>query len=191
MKRYIRLLCMILIVGLLQSCSSARRSTLSNYTSVAEPVTPPVKNRVSAKTVPRRYINTKNVNADSVVDFAKTLIGIKYKYGSVIKEQGFDCSGFINYVFNNFNIQVPRTTVDFTNAGMPVPLDGSRKGDLILFTGTDTTGWIVGHMGMITNNENGIIHFIHSSSGKANGVIISSLSKYYATRFVKVIRVFP
>ncbi|MEO8862631.1 MAG: C40 family peptidase [Ginsengibacter sp.] len=191
MKRYTRLLCVILIVGLLQSCSSARRSTSSNYTSVTEPVTPPAKNRVPAKAVPRRYINTKNVNADSVVDFAKTLIGIKYKYGSVIKEQGFDCSGFVNYVFNNFNIQVPRTTVDFTNAGMPVPLDGSRKGDIILFTGTDTTGWIVGHMGMITDNENGIIHFIHSSSGKANGVIISNLSKYYATRFVKVIRIFP
>ena len=191
MKRYTRLLCVILIVGLLQSCSSARRSTSSNYTSVTEPVTPPAKNRVPAKAVPRRYINTKNVNADSVVDFAKTLIGIKYKYGSVVKDQGFDCSGFINYVFNNFNIQVPRTTVDFTNAGMPVPLDGSRKGDLILFTGTDTTGWIVGHMGMITDNENGIIHFIHSSSGKANGVIISNLSKYYATRFVKVIRIFP
>lgn len=191
MKRYTRLLCVILIVGLIQSCSSTRRSTSSNYTSVTEPVTPPVKNRVSAKTVPHRHINTKNANADSVVDFAKTLIGIKYKYGSVIKEQGFDCSGFINYVFNNFNIQVPRTTVDFTNAGKPVPLDDSRKGDLILFTGTDTTGWIVGHMGMITDNENGIIQFIHSSSGKANGVIVSNLSKYYTTRFVKVIRVFP
>ncbi len=190
MKRYTRLLCVILIVGLLQSCNSTRRSTTSNYPRVTE-VTPPVKNRVSAKAIPRRYINTKNVNVDSVVVFAKTLIGIKYKYGSVVKEQGFDCSGFINYVFNNFNIQVPRTTVDFTNAGTPVPLGGSRKGDLILFTGTDTTGWIVGHMGMITDNENGIIQFIHSSSGKANGVIVSNLSKYYATRFVKVIRVFP
>lgn len=191
MKSYTRILSMILIVGLLQSCSSTRRNRSSNYTSVSEPAKPSVKNKIPDNTIPRRYINTKNIEPTSVVEFAKTLIGIKYKYGSVIKEQGFDCSGFINYVFNHFNIQVPRTTIDFTNAGTTVPLDDSREGDLILFTGTDTTGWIVGHMGMITDNENGNIHFIHSSSGKAIGVIISSLSKYYATRFVKVIRVFP
>ncbi len=191
MKPCTRILSVILIIGLLQSCSSTRRNRSSNYTSVTEPATPSVKNKISANTIPRRYINTKNVDPASVVEFAKTLTGIKYKYGSVVKEQGFDCSGFINYVFNHFNIQVPRTTVDFTNAGTPVPLDDSREGDLILFTGTDTTGWIVGHMGIITDNENGNIHFIHSSSGKAIGVIISSLSKYYATRFVKVIRVFP
>ncbi|MDQ6902648.1 MAG: C40 family peptidase [Bacteroidota bacterium] len=182
---------MIVIVALLQSCSSTRRSNTPNYTTVPEPVKPEIKSKISTKEVPSRYINTKKVNPGEVVDFAKTLIGIKYKYGSVIKEQGFDCSGFINYVFNHFNIQVPRTTIDFTNAGTPVPLDDSREGDLILFTGTDTTGWIVGHMGIIIDNENGNIDFIHSSSGKAIGVIISSLSKYYATRFVKVIRVFP
>ena len=193
MKSYIQILCVVLLFGLLQSCSSTRRSNSPNYTTISEPVKPEVevKSKISASAVPQRYINTKKVNPDSVVDFAQTLIGIKYKYGSVIKEQGFDCSGFINYVFNHFNIKVPRTTIDFTNAGTPILLDDSRKGDLILFTGTDTTGWIVGHMGMITDNEKGNIHFIHSSSGKANGVIVSSLSKYYATRFVKVIRVFP
>lgn len=71
-----------------------------------------------------------------------------------------------------------------------MPLEQSKKGDLILFTGTDTTGWVVGHMGFVTQNDNGKIKFIHSSSGKSIGVIISELSKYYATRFVKVIRVF-
>jgi cell wall-associated NlpC family hydrolase len=190
MKLCTRLLFLFLIVGLLQACSTTRRTRTSSNIYVNENPVPITKASISAKAVPVRYINTKNVSADSVVDFAKTLIGIKYKYGSVIKEQGFDCSGFINYVFNHFNIQVPRTTIDFTNAGMPVPLDDSRKGDLILFTGTDTTGWIVGHMGMITQSENGNIQFIHSSSGKSIGVIISSLSKYYATRFVKVIRIF-
>ena len=154
--------------------------------------TPAISNKINKanNTVPPIIINTKNVVADSVVDFAKTLIGTRYKYGSAIKEQGFDCSGFITYVFNHFKIQVPRISRDFTNAGTSVPIEESKPGDLILFTGTDTTGWIVGHMGIITQNNNGKIQFIHSASGKSIGVIISGMSKYFETRFVKVIRVF-
>ncbi|HWH63026.1 MAG TPA: hypothetical protein VNS50_07115, partial [Ginsengibacter sp.] len=71
-----------------------------------------------------------------------------------------------------------------------VSLEKSKPGDLILFTGTDTTGWIVGHMGIITQNENGNIQFIHSASGKSIGVIVSGMSKYFELRFVEVIRVF-
>lgn len=144
----------------------------------------------AGKAIPARTINTKNSNPNDIVGFAKTLIGTKYKYGSAVKENGFDCSGFITYVFKHYNISVPRVSKDFTNAGTPVAIERSRKGDLILFTGTDTTGWVVGHMGIVTQNDNGKIQFIHSSSGKTIGVIISDLSKYYATRFVKVIRVF-
>lgn len=179
-----------LSICLLQSCSSTRKTQSSAPNISKQPAPFIVTEKVSSKTVAPQVINTKNVLADSVINFAKTLIGVKYKYGSTIKSQGFDCSGFINYIFNHYGIRVPRVTVDFTNAGQSVPLQQSKKGDIILFTGTDTTGWIVGHMGMITENENGQVKFIHSSSGNLIGVIISPLSKYYATRFVKVIRVF-
>ena len=178
-----------IVVFFLQACSATRANRSSG---VATNETPAVTAKTSRSntSVPAVTINTKNVDPNSVIDFAETLIGTKYKYGSAIKEQGFDCSGFITYVFQRFKIQVPRVSKDFTNAGYPVPLDASKPGDLILFTGTDTTGWVVGHMGMITENDNGKIKFIHSSSGKSIGVIISPMSKYYATRFVKVIRVF-
>lgn len=174
----------------LQSCSSTHKTQSSAANVSMQPAPFIVTEKVSSKAVAPQVINTKNVIPDSVINFARTLIGVKYKYGSTIKSQGFDCSGFINYIFNHYGIRVPRVTVNFTNAGPSVPLQQSKKGDLILFTGTDTTGWIVGHMGMITENENGQVKFIHSSSGNSIGVIISPLSKYYATRFVKVIRVF-
>ncbi len=172
----------------MQACSASRKNKISQSKPSFANDLPQAKN--SSVKVPPVFIDTKNTNADDVVNFAKTLIGTKYKYGSAIKEQGFDCSGFITYVFNHFNISVPRVSKSFTNAGEQVSLNDSKKGDLILFTGTDTTGWIVGHMGMITENNNGAVKFIHSSSGNSIGVIISSLSKYYAARFVKVIRVF-
>ena len=86
-------------------------------------------------------------------------------------------------------MKVPRSSVDFTNYGLTVDRQSAHAGDLILFTGTDTTRRIVGHMGIVTENNNGDITFIHSSSGKGKGVTISNLEGYYETRFVKVVRI--
>ncbi|SDL96174.1 NlpC/P60 family protein [Daejeonella rubra] len=128
--------------------------------------------------------------ADQLVDFAESLKGITYKYGSKDPNQGFDCSGFISYVFNHFDISVPRSSIEFTNFAKEINLKEAKRGDLILFTGTDSTKRVVGHMGIITSN-NGLMHeFIHSTSGKAFGVTNTPLNKYYQGRFVKVIRFF-
>jgi len=173
---------------ILESCSSARHTGKKE----TEPVktSKPINGHKSSINVPARTINTKNVNPEVVVEFAESLVGIKYKYGSAIKEQGFDCSGFITYVFKHFDIAVPRSSVDFTNAGTTVSLEACKRGDLILFTGSDTTGWIVGHMGIITENIKGKVRFIHSASGNGKGVMISEMSNYFSTRFAKVIRIF-
>ncbi len=137
-----------------------------------------------------QYINTGSTTPEELLVYAKTLIGIPYKYASTDPAVGFDCSGFITYVFNHFNIVVPRSSVDFTNVERKISLADAKPGDIVLFTGTDSTTRQVGHMGIITSNENGEWYFIHSTSGKANGVTISALSKYYFFRFVKVIRIF-
>jgi cell wall-associated NlpC family hydrolase len=136
-------------------------------------------------------IDTRNVSPQSIVTFAQTLKGIPYKYASSDPRQGFDCSGFITYVFNHFNIRVPRSSIDFTNVGREVPPSDARPGDLILFTGTDSTVRIVGHMGIVISPPGNDVSFIHSSSGKAYGVTVNPLKGYYETRFVKVVRVFP
>ena len=138
-----------------------------------------------------KHINTGSVTPEQLLDFAKTLIGTPYKYASIDPAVGFDCSGFITYVFNHFNIVVPRSSIDFTNIEREVPLVDAKPGDIVLFSGTDSTTRQVGHMGIITSYENGEYYFIHSTSGKAYGVTISALSKYYSFRFVKVIRIFP
>ena len=140
---------------------------------------------------PADEISTGHTEAVELVEFARTLIGTHYLYASTDPSRGFDCSGFITYVFNHFNITVPRSSVDFTFKGKEVNETDARPGDIILFTGTDSTIRIVGHMGIITNNENGLIEFIHSTSGKQKGVVITPLREYYRGRFVKIIRVFP
>jgi len=136
-------------------------------------------------------INTGPTTVAELLAFARSLIGTPYRYASTDPSVGFDCSGFITYVFNHFHIAVPRSSVDFTNIEKEIKLADAKPGDLILFTGTDSTIRVVGHMGIMISKENDEHYFIHSTSGKANGVTISTLSKYYLSRFVKVIRIFP
>lgn len=136
-------------------------------------------------------IRTGNTTPQQLVGFAQTAIGIPYKYASSDPLVGFDCSGFITYVFNHFGIAVPRTSVDFTNVKYEVPIESSLPGDLILFTGTDTLTRVVGHMGVITSGYTDSLQFIHATSGHAMGVTVSPLTNGYKKRFVKVVRVFP
>lgn len=143
------------------------------------------KNRMPATTV-----DTKAVQPQAVVAFAKTQIGVPYLYGSTDPSKGFDCSGFITYVFNHFGVVVPRSSIDFTNVGKEVSAPTAKEGDLILFTGTDSTEKFVGHMGIVIENSDSL-RFIHSSSGKAKGVTITALNNYYKGRYVKTIRIFP
>ena len=85
---------------------------------------------------------------------------------------------------------MPRSSVDFTTFGQEVDLKKAQEGDLILFTGTNDSIRIVGHMGIVTENVD-TLKFIHSTSGRAYGVTISNLENNYKKRFVKIFKVFP
>ena len=149
-----------------------------------------VKETVPTLNLPEtRLKDIKNADPNTIVGFAETLIGVPYKYGSTDPAKGFDCSGFITYVFNHFGIKVPRSSIDFTNEGKEVLVTEAKRGDLILFTGTDSSERFVGHMGIVTQNID-TLKFIHSTSGKQYGVTITPLNNYYKGRFVKVIRIF-
>jgi cell wall-associated NlpC family hydrolase len=125
------------------------------------------------------------------VDFAETLIGTPYVWGSTNPKVGVDCSGFVNYVSKHFGIAVPRTSAQFGHLGTAVLAGEAQTGDIILFTGSNAKKRVVGHMGIVTENPEGDLHFIHSSSGHKRGVHISKLTGYYKARLVKIIRIFP
>ncbi|GAB3915669.1 C40 family peptidase [Mucilaginibacter boryungensis] len=175
---------------------SCGRSDKPDYTAKPKDT---VQDKVGRKTVilaptdgtdAMNTINTGATSPQELIAFARTAIGIPYKYASSNPQEGFDCSGFITYVFNHFHIAVPRTSTDFTNVKHEVPLQSACPGDLILFTGTDSHIRTVGHMGIITEAFGDSVKFIHSTSGRANGVTISNLRPAYMERFVKVVRVF-
>ena len=139
-------------------------------------------------------IATRNVNPEDVIRYAESLVGTPYVYGSSDPKIGFDCSGFITYVFNHFKIHVPRSSSQFKNIGKTIEVADARRADIILFTDPDhdnSSTTEIGHIGLITSNDNGVINFIHSTSGKAMSVAITPLSEHYKKRFVRVSRIFP
>jgi len=148
------------------------------------------QNHDTVALIPSKEVNTKNVQPNDLVSFAESLVGTRYVYASTNPKVGFDCSGFITYVFNHFGISVPRSSIDFTGVGKEILVSNAKRGDIILFTGTNPAEKFVGHMGIVVSNTDSL-RFIHSSSGKAMGVTITPLNKYYQGRFVKTIRVFP
>lgn len=136
-------------------------------------------------------IETGTTTPEKLVSFAKSLKGIPYKYASTNPSIGFDCSGFVTYVFNHFNIAVPRASVDFTPVEREIDIKDAKPGDLILFTGTDSIKRVVGHMGIIVYHSADSLSFIHSTSGRDYGVTESALTKGYQQRYIKTIRIFP
>lgn len=174
----------LFITIILMSCSHSKKL-------VGIPKNNEIISRINIKEkVPAVKINTENITADELISYAESLEGTKYKYGGTSEETGFDCSGFVWYVFNHFNVKVPRTSVQFTNAGKEVKVTESKRGDIILFTGSDEKSGKVGHMGFITANENNKITFLHAASGGGRGVMKSQMSQYFLERFVKVNRIF-
>ena len=125
--------------------------------------------------------------AAELVSYAQTLKGTPYKYASANPAKGFDCSGFVMYVFNHFKFSVPRTSYEYTKIGKEVDLKSAQPGDVILFTGTNAQVRRVGHMGIVTQGGDDL-QFIHASSGKAYSVVETSFTPHYQKRFVKIVR---
>ena len=109
------------------------------------------------------------------------LLGTPYKWGGTSKKSGFDCSGFILEVFEQFNIELPRTSKSQAGVGEKVAKDDLRPGDLVFF---NIDGKGISHAGIYVGDGK----FAHSASNK--GVSISKLSdSYYAKRYVTARRV--
>ncbi|WP_295670449.1 NlpC/P60 family protein [uncultured Mucilaginibacter sp.] len=137
------------------------------------------------------HIQTGKTTPAELLAFARGLAGTPYKYGSADPEQGFDCSGFVTCVFNHFGIRVPRPSVDFTFVNQLIDIKKAKPGDLILFTGSDSSAHIVGHIGIIVSNHGSDLKFIHATSQQDLGVTETALTHYYQVRYIETIRVFP
>lgn len=127
-----------------------------------------------------------NDKVKSIINLAKSLMGTPYHWGGTTPS-GFDCSGFINYIFGRFGFTLVRTSYSLAELGETVSISNLQPGDLLFFRGTGGST-SVGHVGMVIEVTPDAINFIHASTSK--GVTINNFktSKYYISRYVKAKR---
>lgn len=152
------------------------------------------EDKYSAKTVaiikesPEKAQNKgEKAKREEIIAYAKKYLGTRYCYAGSSPESGFDCSGFVNFVFENFGVELPRSSSGFTNIGKPLQPEQFRVGDILVFYGYRDRD-SVGHVGIICEANGMQSKFIHSSSGSEMAVIISDLGSHmYTQRFYKCI----
>lgn len=88
-----------------------------------------------------------NYSTDNLVTYAETFMGLPYVWGGTTPS-GFDCSGFVQYVYSHFGITIPRTSQDQYGVGTAVSQSSLQPGDLVFFAGSDGTMTSPGHVGM-------------------------------------------
>ena len=134
-----------------------------------------------------RSSTAAGASAARVLATAESYLGKKYLYGGETPSTGFDCSGFVQYVFGRHSVALPRTSRQQAGAGRMLPRSVAtlRPGDLMLFS---SKGGRVDHVAIYAGNN----RILHSSAG-AGGVVYDDLStprgKWYLARHVSSRRV--
>lgn len=115
------------------------------------------------------------VLADGILERGFTLVGTPYRYGGASTRTGFDCSGFVSFLFRKeAGIELPRSTREMIKLDAPVVKRGELKpGDLVFFNNRGRGR--VSHAGIYIGDD----QFIHSSSSRSGGVRVDSLDDSY------------
>jgi len=139
------------------------------------PVIPPLR-VVLAKTAKKkkraRTIQSHLAFGTRVVDYARRFRGVRYVYGGSSPRTGFDCSGFVRYVYAHFGLTLAHSSYAQFDRGRRVSRGSLRPGDLVFFDG-------LGHVGIYIGNG----RFIHAPR-TGTRVRIETLAGWYSSRFV-------
>ncbi len=121
------------------------------------------------------------VDGYAIAGTALGLRGAPYRNGGS-DPSGFDCSGFIWYVFSQHGINVPRTVSQQFGAGLDVSSTQLQAGDLVFFS-TEAPG--ASHVGMVIGGD----EFVHAPSARGDVRVERLTARYWSARFVGARRV--
>lgn len=133
------------------------------------------------KAMPETISRGSNYVSRRLVQTAMAYIGVPYAFGGT-SPSGFDCSGFVRFVFANAGIYLPRAADEQYEVGHPIPTSGLRTGDLVFFS---TYEYGPSHVGIYLSDGN----FIHAAS--SIGVSIASIydEYYWGDRYIGARRI--
>jgi cell wall-associated NlpC family hydrolase len=130
----------------------------------------PLGGRAAPPRPARRLASSQQLGL-RVADYAKRFIGTRYVYGGSSPRSGFDCSGFVRYVYAHFGVSLPHSSYAQFGDGRRVARGSLRPGDLVFFDG-------LGHVGLYVGNGR-FIHAPHTGTR----VRVESLAGWYGSRF--------
>jgi cell wall-associated NlpC family hydrolase len=142
--------------------------------------------RTDTTVVPASYATPEAANdwGDRLVSRAMKYLGVPYRYGGTSPSTGFDCSGFVYYLYGAvFGQRIPRMPHDMAQQGMPVARSDLRRGDLVLF----------GHHGIFTHIGIyvGTGQFVHATHHGSPVQVTPLDTAYYRDRYLTAVRLPP
>ena len=121
----------------------------------------------------------------NIVSAASKYMGIPYRWGGTSPQTGFDCSGFVQFIFRHtLNIKLPRMPVDMSRLGSRISREELAPGDLVFF---NTRGGKFTHVGIYVNDS----QFIHAPMPGTRVTVSRMDSAYYRHRFTYAVRIQP
>jgi cell wall-associated NlpC family hydrolase len=116
-----------------------------------------------------------------VAEVAQQYVGSRYVWGGT-SPSGFDCTGFVKFVFSEFGVDLPHNEAGQLASGTPVSAEALQPGDVLVFANTYRRG--LSHVGIYVGDG----RFVHAAD-EAHGVTVSNLwDAYWSPRLVGVSR---
>jgi cell wall-associated NlpC family hydrolase len=126
---------------------------------------------------PAAAASVDGVQGSQVVSLATQFVGAPYVFGGA-SPSGFDCTGFVLWVYGQFGVSLPHTEAGQLYSGLVVSADDLQPGDVVVFADTYRPG--LSHTGIFIGDGK----FVHAADER-HGVVISNLwDSYWAPRFV-------
>lgn len=147
-----------------------------------EEQTPTIEEKQEDDTTVAPTLPSVTLGGDNIVSFAKQYLGYRYVYGGTTPS-GFDCSGFIYYVYNSCGYSISRSLSSQASTGTSVSKNELQPGDIVFFN--NTSNGALGHVGIYIGNGN----MIHAANSKRGVVTDTINSGYYNTYYYSARRV--